>query len=93
MSYRVDYNPEMKKRYPSTVRIKKKIPIKPILIAVAVIIVCSTVIFSGMLRFLIPGDAAVTTAAFSGMVDDIGAGESVRQAFLTFCKEIMIHTK
>ena len=93
MSYRVDYNPEMKNRYPSAFRIKKKLPMKPILISVAAIAVCGGILFSGMLRFLIPGDAAVTTAAFSGMVDDIGAGESVRQAFLAFCKEIMIHAK
>lgn len=93
MSYRVDYNPEMKNRYPSTFQIKKKLPMKPILISVAAMAVCGGILFSGVLRFLIPGDAAVTTAAFSGMVDDIGAGESVRQAFLTFCREIIINAK
>ena len=93
MSYRVDYNPEMKNRYPSTFRVKKKLPMRLILISVAAMAVCGCILFSGVLRFLIPGDAAVTTAAFSGMVDDIGAGESVRQAFLTFCREIIINAK
>lgn len=93
MSYRVDYNPEMKNRYPSMFRIKMNLPMKPILISVAAIGVCSGILFSGVLRFLIPGDATVTTAAFSGMMDDIGSGESVRQAFLTFCKEIIINAK
>ena len=27
------------------------------------------------------------------LVDDIGAGESVRQAFLNFCKEIILNAK
>ena len=36
-------------------------------------------------------DPAVTTAAFSGMVDNIEAGEPVRQAFIDFCKEIIIN--
>ena len=93
MSYRVDYNPEMKNRYPSVIRIKKKLPIRQILLPVAAIATCCGILFSGLLRFLIPGDAAVTTVAFSGMVDDISTGESVRQAFLNFCKEIILNAK
>ena len=91
MSYRVDYNPEMKNRYPSIIKIKKKLPLRPILLSVTAIAVCYGIFRSGVLQFLIPGDPAVTTAAFSGMVDDIGAGESVRQAFLSFCKEIIVN--
>lgn len=91
MSYRVDYNPEMKNRYPSMIKIEKKLPVRPILLSIAAIAFCYGIFCSGVLRFLIPGDPAVTTAAFSEMVDDIGAGESVRQAFLSFCKEIIIN--
>lgn len=91
MSYRVDYNPEMKNRYPTFIKIRKKLPIRPLLLSAVAIAACYGVFRSGVLRFLIPGDPAVTTAAFSGMVDDIGAGESVRQAFLTFCKEIIVN--
>lgn len=91
MSYRVDYNPEMKNRYPSFIKVKRKVPVRLLLMAAITITVCYGVFRSGLLRFLIPGDPAVTTAAFSGMVDDIGAGESVRQAFLTFCKEIIVN--
>ena len=91
MSYCVDYNPEMKKRYPTYIKVRRKVPVRALLLAVAVIIVCYGIFHSGLLRFLIPGDPAVTTAAFSGMVEDVGAGESVRQAFLNFCKEIIVN--
>lgn len=91
MSYRVDYNPEMKNRYPALVKIKRKLPVWPLLLSVVIIIVYYTVYHNRLLHHLIPGDAAVTTAAFSTMVDDIGAGESVRQAFLGFCKEIVVN--
>lgn len=91
MSYRVDYNPEMKNRYPSVSKIRKKLPIKPLLWSVVAVTAVYGIISSGVLRWFIPGDPAVTTAAFSGMVEEIGAGEPVREAFLTFCKEIIIN--
>ena len=89
MGYRVDYNPEMKGRYPAFVKIRKKKTVRPLLLSVFVIVVCYCLYHFELLRYFIPGDAAVTTAAFSGMVDNIGAGGSVRQAFLDFCKEII----
>ena len=91
MSYRVDYNPEMKKRYPSFIKIRRNVPTRPLLIAVAVITICYGIYRSDLLRYLIPGNPAVTTAAFSGMVDNIEAGKTVRQAFLDFCKEIIVN--
>ena len=91
MSYRVDYDPEMKNRYPTYIKIKRKLPARPLLLSIAVIAACYGVFRSGLLHYFIPGDPAVTTAAFSGMMDDIGAGESVRQAFLDFCKEIIVN--
>ncbi|MBQ7768501.1 MAG: hypothetical protein IJ403_06445 [Oscillospiraceae bacterium] len=91
MSYRVDYNPEMKNRYPAFVRIKRKVPVRSLLIVVAVITICYGIYRSNLLHYLIPGDPVVTTAAFSGMLDNIEAGETVRQAFLEFCKEIIVN--
>ena len=91
MSYRVDYNPEMKNRYPSLPKIRKKLPVRPLLLSIVAIAAFYGIFSSGLLRWLIPGEPAVTTAAFNGMMDDIGAGESVRQAFLTFCKEIILN--
>lgn len=91
MSYRVDYNPEMKNRYPSFVKIRRKTPIRPLLISIVLIVACYGIYRSGILQLLIPGEPAVTTAAFTGMVDNIEAGKTVRQAFLDFCKEIIIN--
>ena len=42
-------------------------------------------------QYLIPGDAAVTAAAFEEMIAGIGAGEPLRQAFGDFCREILDH--
>ncbi len=39
--------------------------------------------------FLLPGDPAVTEAAFVGMVEDIRAGERLSDAVTAFCQEIM----
>lgn len=93
MSYRVDYNPEMKKHYPTVIKIKKKPSVQSLLLSVVAIAACYGIFRSRVLHLLIPGDPAVTTAAFSGMVADIGEGESVWQAFLTFCKEIIVNAR
>ena len=91
MSYRVDYNPEMKKRYPSFIKRRRKVPVRLLLIAIAAVSICYGIYSSDLLRYLIPGNPAVTTAAFSAMVDHIEAGEAVRQAFIDFCKEIIVN--
>lgn len=44
---------------------------------------------AGYLDFLIPGDKEVTTAAFESMVEDVRAGESVKDAVAAFCLEIL----
>ena len=91
MSYHIDYNPEMKNRYPNFIKVRREIPIRTIIVLIVVIVACYGFISGGILKYMIPGDPVVTTAAFSGMVDDIGAGESVRQALLNFCKEIIVN--
>ena len=91
MSYRVDYTPEMKDRYPSLSIIRRNLPIRPLSWSVAGLVVIYGIVSSGVLCWLIPGERAVTAAAFDGMVNDIGAGESVRQAFLNFCREIILN--
>lgn len=91
MSYRVDYNPQMKNRYPSFIKKRRKVPVRPLLIAITAIAISYSIYRSDLLHYLIPGDTAVTTAAFSEMVDNIEAGKNVRQAFLGFCKEIIVN--
>ena len=91
MSYHVDYNPEMKNRYPIHIKIKRKFRIRPIVLSTMAVVLIYAVFRSGVLQYMIPGDPVVTTAAFSGMVEDIGGGESIREAFLAFCKEVIVN--
>lgn len=89
MSYCVEYNPELKKRYPAVIKLPKQFPVR-ILVGIGICIVAYYgLINSGILRYLIPGDAAVTTAAFSFMVEEIKAGETVGNAVFAFCKEVV----
>ena len=89
MSYCVEYNPELKNRYPELKKPRMKLPVGALFCSVAVIAALYVIGTSGALRYLIPGDPDVTTAALETLVNEIGAGESVREAFVDFCKEII----
>ena len=39
---------------------------------------------------LIPGDPVVTAAAFEAMVDCLAQGETLGDAFMEFCKEVIV---
>ena len=89
MSYSVAYNPELRERYPEIESKQRKLPVKPIVLAAAVVVAFYIIAASGLLRYCIPGEPGVTAAAFSEMVTEIEEGESVRDAFIDFCKEII----
>lgn len=40
-------------------------------------------------EYLLPGDPAVTAAALEGFAQDLKEGESIKDAIITFCREIM----
>jgi len=40
--------------------------------------------------YLIPGDPAVTKAAFSEMTRQLKAGDSLEDAVVTFCREVVV---
>ena len=42
-------------------------------------------------EYLLPGDPAVTAAALDGMAEDLRNGESLKDAIVAFCREIMAH--
>ena len=90
MSYCVEYNPELRKRYPELKKPRMKLPVGALLCSVAAVAAVYMIVTSGVLRYLIPGDPDVTTAALETLVDEIGAGEPVREAFVDFCKEIIL---
>lgn len=72
----------------STVQVQKKQRRKPklwiiISVCIALITVCAAT------DILIPGDAAVTKAAMSNMVNNIREGEQVVDAFAAFCQTVL----
>ena len=86
MSYHVEYNPELKIRYPFQ-RKKKRISIIPIVILGCLAVVLMTK--AHVLRFLIPGDPDITTTAFNGMVERIEKGIPIGDSLVAFCEEII----
>ncbi len=89
MSYHVEYNPELGKRYPSIPKQRRK-PAAAIMLLLAVVIASYAFFQNGLIRYLIPGDPEVTTAAFSTLVERIGEGDSVRESLVGFCQEIIL---
>ncbi len=84
MGYRIEYEPELNKKYP------KKSQLRPLHIAVVCIAVIGLVVLlsSGENRLQIlmtPDDAA----AFNNMVDNVRAGTSIQEAITAFCREIL----
>lgn len=42
-------------------------------------------------EYILPGDAAVTVSALDTLIDDIRAGESLKDSITAFCLEIIEH--
>ena len=88
MSYSVHYNPELGRRYPSKVKDQRNLT-RPIIILMIVAVVVYASVQSGMVKFLIPGNPEITTAAFSQLIEQVAAGESVGQSIRTFCEDVI----
>lgn len=89
MGYSVEYNPELRKTYPMKKEKLPSIPVKPIMITAAVLVGLFAGHKLGVLQLLIPGDSAVTTGAFSTMVDDVKAGQTVSDAVFSFFRNVI----
>ena len=89
MSYVVEYNPELRKRYPTKQFKFPKSGIKIILTLLFAVVAGYAAIHVNLFHYLIPGDSTVTAQAFSAMVEQIGAGEPVSACISDFCKEII----
>jgi len=89
MSYCIEYNPELRKAYPKK-REKLPVPsIKLLIICVLAFVGVYILFGTGLLKFLIPGDADVTVTAFSDMVQRVGTGENVSDAVFCFFKDVI----
>ena len=90
MSYTVEYNPELRNSYPMEYRKQRKLPIKAMAVALGVFVTLYALNAAGVLRYIIPGDPAVTAGAFSSMVEQVRSGQTVREAIFTFIKDIIL---
>jgi len=89
MSYAVEYNPELRRTYPIKKQKMYRVPIKPIAITIVVLASFYTAYRLGILRWIVPGDPAVTTDAFSTMIEDVRSGQGVSDAVFSFCKNVI----
>ena len=90
MSYCIAYNPELNKKYPQRKQIKQ-FSIKKLLLLTIILVISYGILQGKLYRFFIPGDPDVTIPAFSTMVDRVGDGASVKDAFVEFCQEIIMN--
>ena len=90
MSYCIAYNPELNRKYPKRKYIKQ-FPIKKLLFLTMILVTSYVFLQAKLYRYFIPGDPDVTVPAFSTMVDRVGDGDSVRDALVEFCKEIIMN--
>ena len=88
MSYCVEYNPELSKRYPVTEK-KNRNPTKIVLTLMTLAVAVYVLLRSGVGQYLIPKDPGVTSEAFSALVEHVQAGDTVRESLLRFCEEII----
>lgn len=88
MSYHITYNPDLDQKYPFV----RKSRCKLLTIAI-VLLVCFVAVYvlaqSDIMYYLIPGDPQITVEAFFAMVERVGQGETVGNAVVGFCKEII----
>ena len=90
MSYCIEYNPELKRKYPK-VKFYRQIPIKKVVFLLIFFVSACLFIEKKGYRYLLPGDPDTTIAAFSTMVEQVGDGAPVKDAVRSFCEEIIMH--
>lgn len=88
MSYCIEYNPELKRKYPRY-KIKRPIPMKKLFYLTVIFVASYLLLQSKVYRYFLPGNPDVTISAFSTMVEQVGDGASMTDAVRTFCEEII----
>ena len=85
MSYQINYDPSRRRKFYTTKHKKKP----GWILIVAVVALSVTIFHKDLKHVLIPGDKQVTSAAFSDLTENLRAGESLKDAVTTFCREII----
>lgn len=93
MGYLIQYDPQWNKKYKikRIFKLDKRIIFGGAGALILLLMAVITPIREWLWELIIPGDASVTTSAFTDMVKQVKSGESVSEAFTAFCKEILIH--
>ena len=91
MSYHISYEPHLKGKYPP---LKKRMVsgkwIFTIALLIGIILLSTVPNASSRIRDLIlPGDPQKTEAALSDFASDLQEGEGIKEAFTSFCLEIL----
>ena len=88
MGYHITYNPDLNKKYPFNKKSRDKL-----LTIAAALLLCFIAVYvlaqSDIMYYLIPGDPEITAEAFSVMIKRVSQGETVGNAVVSFCKEII----
>lgn len=90
MSYRIDYQGPKKMR-----GMEKRTVSAPALTGLCLLafLVLTCALWprgaDALRELMIPGDAAVTVGALEELAAEVGAGESVKEAFQGFCRRVM----
>ncbi len=92
MSYQIQYDPHLSKKYPRRYRQKRKSRFLRLTVILLILFLAVGIIGrEGLPQFLLPGDAAVTSGALDTMIRDLQNGEQFEEAITAFCVEIIRH--
>lgn len=87
MSYCIRYET---KKHPWQKRInRRKTAVR--IVSVCLILLLIGCFYMGNMGLLLPGDPDVTAQALENMTDALSSGDSLKDAVVTFCQEILEH--
>ena len=88
MSYSIEYNPELKRKYPKG-KAQRHFLTRKLIYLLVFFAASYLLIQSKAYHYLLPGNPDVTISAFSTMVERVGDGTSMTDAVRSFCEEII----
>ena len=92
MSYYIEYNPELRAKYPAANAGKRVTPIFKVLICLIVIAMVTFSIFKFNIGYyIIPGNPKITIEAFNSMIHNVQNGSPINDAVFSFCKDIVLN--
>lgn len=91
MGYKIHYASELDKKYPMKTK-RHALPVLPMVLAV-ILLLCGLTGNLNLKELILPGNADVTGAALTMMIEQIKAGEPLNESITAFCTEIITHGK